>query len=472
MKKKFENQLPTFKIGFIIILCMGTFSCRKFIEVNPPIEQITAESAFSNDVTANAAIIGIYSRLSQNNLIQNVTPYCGLYSDEVEYYFEGAPRSEFFNSQLSLASSSSINSNFWLPAYQLIYPANLAIEKLEQSSRITSTLQTKLTGEAKFIRAYLYLQLSGLFGDVPLVITSDFEQNSTLPKAPKNQVMDQAINDLLTAIPSLGENIEPEKIRANRWAAKSLLARAYLYQGNYALAERYANEVIESNRYALASDLSKTFLKNSSEAILQFFPTQSNQNTPDGVTFLPATTAESPKYVVSQNLLNAFEPGDSRRNNWIGSRQFQARTFLYPAKYKIINSAVLSEYLMVIRLAELYLIRAEARIQNGNILGGIADLNSIRKRSRMSASTQNPNPLPDLNTGMSKPEALLAVERERRIELMFEMGHRWYDLQRTLRAETILKSLKPLTWQSRAVLWPIPDEQLRANPFLTQNNGY
>ncbi len=287
---------------------------------------------------------------------------------------------------------------------------------------------------------------------MPLVLNTNYEDNNILPRTSEVLVKEQIIQDLKQAVENLPEKIESEKIRPNKWAAKALLARVYLYEKQWALAEELSNEIITSNLFILNDDLSKVFLKNSSEAILQFYPTQSNQNTPDGLAFLPATATETPKYYLTETLLQAFEPGDQRKTIWVGTRTFSGQIYCYPAKYKVINTGTLSEYYMIFRLGEQYLIRAEARIQQDNTRMGIADLNIVRRRARAIPSASLPYPLPDIDPGLDKANALLALEKERRIELMTELGHRWFDLKRTGRANDVLGQLKSGTWQQTDIL--------------------
>ncbi len=128
------------------------------------------------------------------------------------------------------------------------------------------------------------------------------------------------------------------------------------------------------------------------------------------------------------NLLAAFEPGDLRATKWIGdSAGFK---FINKYKYPFVDAAKPNvEAIMMMRLSEQYLIRAEARIKNGNVPDGIADLNKLRDRARGA----NPGDLPPLNTAMGQQEAETAVEHERQVELFTEWGHRWFDLKRTNR---------------------------------------
>lgn len=117
---------------------------------------------------------------------------------------------------------------------------------------------------------------------------------------------------------------------------------------------------------------------------------------------------------------------------------------------------------MVMRLAEQYLIRAEARIQQGKLDDGRNDLDAIRHRAG----------LPNLSTSLTQPALLLAVEQERKVELFAEWGHRWFDLKRTKRADAVLGPIKGANWQSTDTLYPIPSDAIRTNANLTQNEGY
>ena len=116
---------------------------------------------------------------------------------------------------------------------------------------------------------------------------------------------------------------------------------------------------------------------------------------------------------------------------------------------------------MVFRLAEIYLIRAEAAMNLNKFSDAKADINIVRIRAGLSNILAN-----DLSS------LKLAIEQERRAEFFCEWGHRWYDIKRTGRANTILSPLKGATWQSTDTLWPIPQQEINLNPSLSQNQGY
>ncbi|WP_121196115.1 RagB/SusD family nutrient uptake outer membrane protein [Mucilaginibacter gracilis] len=141
---------------------------------------------------------------------------------------------------------------------------------------------------------------------------------------------------------------------------------------------------------------------------------------------------------------------------------YQGTPYYYFSKYKqkLTNTTATGEYVTYLRLAEQYLIRAEARAKQGNLAGAIADINVIRTRAGL------------LNTtAVLQPDILLAIEQERRIELFGEYGHRWNDLRRTGRANAVLGALKT-TWTANAALYPIPKTEIQNNSNLTQNPGY
>ncbi|MEO6509294.1 MAG: RagB/SusD family nutrient uptake outer membrane protein, partial [Patescibacteria group bacterium] len=253
-----------------------------------------------------------------------------------------------------------------------------------------------------------------------------------------------------------------EKVRPNKWTASALLARVYLYKEEWQKADAEANAVINSGMYSMTSNLNNVFLKNSTEAIWQLQPVNVAWNTWEGKDVLFATGSTPPTYYISNVLLNSFEPADARKTSWIGSRNYLGQQFFYPYKYKVYgNNAPVTEYYMVFRLGEQFLIRAEARMMQDNLMGAESDINTIRTRAGLANITFS-----------NKAAAIIAIENERRHELFAEWGHRWFDLKRTNRADGVIGALKPATWQSTDELWPIPISQINANPFLTQNPGY
>ena len=452
---------------FVLVLtlhCLTFISCTKFVEIAPPTDQIVSSTVFTNDGTATAALTGIYSRMMREGsqfAASGITFFTGLSSDELSYY-SSTSEQLFKQNQLS-AIDPLLGNIFWNPAYRYIYTANLCIEQLNNSN--TVTLQTKniLIGEAKLIRAFCYFHLVNLFGDVPLIITTDYSKNANLTRAPIATVYQQIIDDLTNAESFLPINyFTAERSRPNKLSATALLSRMYLYINDWPNAELKANTVINSGLYSLVSDLKMVFKKSSNETIWQIQPVDPGRNTWEGSIIIPTSALSVPTYLVSSELLNSFEQDDNRDSLWINSRVYQNQTLYYPYKYTAASGTLtLSEHYIVLRLAEQHLIRSEARAMQNKLIESKQDLNIIRNRAGLTNSTAS-----------SKEDILAAIARERKVELFSEWGHRWYDLKRTGKANSVLSTIKPQTWQATDALYPIPQSQINLNSALSQNPGY
>jgi len=456
-----KNIFKTFLFANALLLT----SCEKFVAIDPPPTQVVSSKVFENEGTATRAIVGIYTEMiGSSNLFSSAqtTFYPGLSADELYYYIPDL-KQEFQKNEISSQVNHGILTiSFWIPAYKYIYAANACIEGLNNSKTLLPEVKLKLAGEAKFIRAYCYFYLVNLFGDVPLITTTNYEVNARMPRTPKVTIYEQIINDLTDAQSSLPASyISIERTRPNKFTATALLARVQLYRNDWVNAESYSTAVIQSGLYSLVANLNNVFLKASNETIFQLQPGSSNINTWEGSVIIPASPTITPTYIITSSLLNSFEANDQRKVNWLQSRVFSNQTVHYPTKYKVYTSPTVTEYYVLLRLAEQYLIRAEARAQQNKIAESQADINMIRSRAGLPSTTAN-----------DKASLLLEIERQRQNELFAEWGHRWFDLKRTDRANAILGALKPTTWQATDMLWPIPTQQMNLNPALTQNPGY
>jgi len=239
------------------------------------------------------------------------------------------------------------------------------------------------------------------------------------------------------------------------------LARVYLYKEEWALAEEEATLVINNGAlYHMEEDLDKVFLKEAPSIIWQLHPGISGLNTHYASTFI-FSSGPPPIAAISSNLLNAFEVGDQRKVHWIGNVSAGSQTWYYPYKYKKnTNTGTTQEYAIVLRLEEQYLIRAEARAHQGNLIGAKEDMNTIRNRAGLAPTTAN-----------TSENLLLAILLERRVELFTELGQRWFDLKRSGQAQAVLGVLK-LGWKSTDKWLPLPETELVLNKNLYQNPGY
>jgi hypothetical protein len=450
----------------ILPLSLISNSCKKFVEVGTPSDQVVTVTVFSDDATATSAILGLYHNIMDfnNSLLNGGATLCaGLSSDEIVNRSSNSEHDAFRNNSIQ-ASSENLNNWLWSPSYINIYHANAIIAGLEQSSNLSPSVKQQLQGEAKFIRGITYFYLSNLFGDIPLILSTDFRINQHASRTSRDEVIQQIILDLKDAKNQLPEGyLVSERTRPNKWTAAALLSRVYLYRNEWKNAEDEASEVIMTSSYELASDLNKAFIINSREVIFQMAPVNSFNSTAEGLAFVPSGSATGrPSYLLTANLLSAFEVNDKRKAFWTNVKTVSSIDYFFAYKYKIRSSPTPSnECNIVLRLAEQYLIRAEARAQQDNVDGAQEDLNIIRRRAGLAETTAT-----------TKQDLLSTILHERQVELFAEWGHRWFDLIRTGKATAVLESQKSPNWQDTDTLFPIPISQLKLNPSLTQNPGY
>ena len=432
-------------------------ACKKLIAVDTPANELPAEVVFGNDALADAAVADIYYILAGYYTSNAVSFINGMTADEL--ITTTTSNIKYVNNAIPVDDALLLFS--WRDFYKAIYRANAILEGLASPTGISSARVAQLTGEAKFLRAFCYYYLVNNWGDVPLITTTDVTKTALAPRTPVATVYKQILADLQSAGTLLPESYSTgEKVRANKWAAVAMLARVYLQMGNWADAAVNASLVINAGMYLPLSQPDSIFLKNSRGTILQIWVRDGF--TFSGRTFLPMINGSS-SYPVSTDLMHAFEPGDLRKTKWTGTFTYAGELYNHPYKYKNGNLTTgdAAEYIMVLRIAEQYLIRAEALCQEGYTDAAVADLNIIRHRAG----------LEDLPADMSKAGCLLAVEQERRVELFTEWGDRWLSLKRTGRINTVLGALKA-NWKSTAVLYPVPQQERNNNSNLTQNEGY
>jgi len=461
MKRKGSNNrlMAINQLLLLILLSVSILGCKKYVEVTSLSDKLLASQVFSTDASANSAVAGMY-RLLRTNLYNggSYTPaiLTGLSSDELYNFFPSSVLDDYKNNNIQITNGSLPWSNL----YKIIYSANAIIEGLEGSSSISQSSKNQFTGEAKFVRAFCYFYLINLFGDVPFLSSTEVTTNSTASRNLATQVYNQIINDLLDAQELLDNgylNSGGERIRVNKAGAIALLARVYLYNQNWSNAELQASAVINSGLYVLLTNIDSFAIKNNNEAILQWANTSSEGNY-EPTQFIFTT---SPNILCSNSLLTSFESGDLRKTKWIKSGIYSGNTYYYPYKYKSNATANVNEYYTVLRLAEQYLIRAEALAKQNKINVAVADLNIIRQRAG----------LPSISVNISQDSCLNAIMHERQIELFAE-GHRWFDLKRTGRINVVLGALKGNNWQTTDTLFPIPLSDIQKDPNLTQNQGY
>ncbi|MNK20350.1 SusD family protein [compost metagenome] len=459
--------------GLLVVVTSFT-SCKKMIEIPNPPSAITQEVQFADSLTTLSAVTGVYALNSNGSgfAYSNVafTAFPGLSADELTYVPVNDYQ-QFYNYSLTPLNSGA--AILWGNIYQSIYQVNAVLGGITNNSNLSASFQNQITGEMEVLRALYYFSLVNFFGDVPLVTTTDYNTTSRLPRSPVAAVYSQIMSDLADArkkltisYPSAG------RARPNLYTAIALQAKVNLYLGNWQSAYNGADSVIRMGGYNLVqTGLTKVFLNGSTEAIWQIPGAQAFSNgVPDAVAFVPASVNSFPNYIITPFLLGAFEATDQRLVNWTGSKVRVVngvnQTQYYPYKYKNRLSTVApAEDQMVLRLAEMYLIRAEAAAHLGgaiNLGKALADVNIIRLRAGLLGSTADVT---------SQAAVLNAIMKERQTELFCEWANRWYDLKRTGTAAAVLGAIKT-GYIPDAALYPVPQAQRDLNNQLSQNLGY
>lgn len=459
--------------GIIISIALFLFSCEEFVEVGSPNNKLIQKDVFSSDATARSAMDGIYNQLFQADFSSgsrsSITVLSGLSADNIQNINpSNFVRMEFEENEI--IPDNQNNLYVWSSAYNIIYIANSLLEGIYSSEEISEALKLQLEGEARFVRAFTYFYLMNLYGEIPLILTTDYSENQLASRTAISEVYEEIENDLMIARDLLSADyISGERTQVNQYAATALLARVNLHLENWEEAENLSSQVIEeTTTYQILDDLNDVFLANSKEAIWQISPIGDGgltSSTNEGTIFIiHPVFSFAASIKLREDFIEIFEETDLRFTNWIDYNEEEVAFFSY--KYKAWNTSEfpIEEYSMVLRLAEQYFIRAEAKARQGNLAGAIEDLDVIRARAGIAS-------LAELNPNVSREELLDLIQEERRKELFAEWGHRWLDLKRTDKAGEILRQNKPL-WEETDLLYPIPEEERRKNPNLDQNNGY
>lgn len=460
---KMKNLTKQCIVGLSFLFIIN--GCDSFVEVDLPKSQLTTTAIFENYETANAALINIYAKIRDTGPLTGtntgLTNQLGNYTDEIIAYGNPSnPGMQFYNN--AVLPSSSIISGYWNTSYNQIYAANSLMEGLENSTSLSIENMNQLRGEALFIRALSHFYLTSLFGDVPYIKTTDYQKNSSVGRDQSVEVYANIVTDLENSILLLGGTYSTsDRTRPNKFVCQALLARVYLNNKSYAQAANEASAILNQTGLFSLEDPAKVFLVPSKETIWQLQSAAAGQNTKEGSLFIfqagpPATMSLNPV------LVNSFTTGDLRKTNWIKPIIKGSSTWYHVFKYKEQNNTPVSkEYSIIFRLAEQYLIRAEARIQQGDFIGAKEDLNKIRNRAGLANTVAS-----------TKEEILNAIVEERRWEFFAEHGHRFFDLKRFEQLDASLSVVKP-GWNTTDNLFPIPQNELSTNQNLRpQNPGY
>jgi len=469
-KQNFEMMKNYNSRFYQILICtlgiIQLIGCEKFVQVDLKAGELSDQVVFRDSTNAEAAVIGLYLYMSSSSinsvLAGGVTLLTGLSGDELIPINTTDVYREFYENDLSIDNRACLEA--WQQAYKQIYMANACLEGLEKVTVISESKRTQLLGEVYQIRAANYFYMVQLFGDVPLVLTTDYRINQNLPKSPMDKIYEQIISDLQLSKEYLA-NSYYSPLRASYYSAMGLLAKIYLTLGRYQEAEIEATNLISSGRFSLEGNLQDVFMAGSNETIWSWVVNDNNTSsrTREGFTFIPTSNTVLPAFGLSPQVLMLFEDSDQRKSEWINQNLVAGEYYHFPYKYKVgrVQSGSRMEHYIILRLAEQYLIRAESRIKLGDIEAGVDDLNMIRLRAGLDALVAE--------SDISRILELLIQERRR--ELFCEWGHRWLDLKRLGILDDEMIENKE-SWKYHSALLPIPMVEIESNSFLTQNPGY
>jgi starch-binding outer membrane protein, SusD/RagB family len=446
----------------LIFASLAVAACDDQLNVNP-VQSVPSDDALSNLRGLQTAITGAYTTLTSGNTYgRNLPAYADLYADNLT--FTGTFTTD---QEVGLRNITAPNGNvtaIWLTAYDGINRVNSVLEAVPNVAGLTAAQANQLRGEALFIRALHYHTLVRAFGGVPLVLTPTKVASDNAPaRSTQAETYSRIIADLEEAATLLPTTRTAG--RANRAAANALLARVYLDNGQYALARDRATTVIGLSGYSLLANYRDIFTtKHHAESIFELSFSTQNTNS-QAFWFFPSALGGRRGYAPTLNLFNSYEwvdtDADGVRDANEGDPRRAATIALSGTSrygFKFWRIATSDDNVIILRLAEMYLIRAEANYRLGQPAATVlADVNVVRARAGRA-------PL-DPAVVDTDTELRDAILNERRWEFALE-GHRFYDLRRMGVATTVLSI------NAERLLWPIPQREMDTNPALVQNAGY
>lgn len=514
-------------IAAIGLLLLG--SCKKdFIDLNPP-SNLNSSGFYKTESDMNQAVLSAYGNLRS---VYNSTfiKLGEIRSDNTTFsWLSGNPADEngvdVFASPL--LPENGYPTNCWNNCYNVILRCNIVIGRIENVTFKDPKLKSQYIAEAKFVRGLMYFWLNRVFGgyaksgELLGVLKVDKEITPAeaygITRSSLQDIYDLIVADLQYAEQNLPDKYSgTDKGRVTKWGAKGLLCKVYmtmagypLNKGNdyYNLAIQKGEEVINTSGTALVPSYKDLFDVNNKNTSESLFEVQYKKGSPNGATGNPWNNDFAPRFSDKEVVLvgdkggsnaptgdmsGAYETADPRkyvsmRDNWINAKNGAVQNERYVCKYYDVatSGSDNGNNWIELRLADIYLLDAEALVRTGgDKVKALWYVNKIRQRARNTkgdpAIPKPANLLRDYTPAdfTNDDDLLLAIERERRVELAFE-NHRWFDLVRTKRAKDVMiaeqaaDGYAPFTWRDDMLSYPIPMTAMQSNPGkIIQNKGY
>ena len=479
------------------------FSCNKIL-LEDPQSDINPDAFFTTADQCIQATNGVYSHLPG---IFNQTAFWAVTMAGTDLMmFNGGSTTVQAIQDYNFSAATETNSHaVWKSCYAAIKDANFVLSRVAKAP-IADSIKRRLLGESAFLRATYYFILSNVFGEVPLWTNElNFDTVAQLGRAPLKEVRSQMITDLKEAADALPlQYDQSDGGRVTKGAALALLARVYLFNGDWQGAYNAANTVIQSGQYELLPDYADLFdpynkSKNNPESVFEiqykrdastnqnfkvnsfytwFFPLGDSQGgTYSGVDFGTTLLQSYPEFYPSQKLVDLYKAQDGRREvvlSWgYNGQKFTSfpvpdRPWFGPKFWDLTANRTSSEKnLYFIRYANVLMAFAEAANELGKPAEAIAKLNQIEERAD----------LPDLNGGMTQQQLRNFIQAERAREFAGEFQRKW-DLDRWGTLVEALQTVKEENTEGSQnvkafhALFPVPYDEIVKNPNLSQNEGY
>ena len=463
-------------------------SCRNFLELNPEY-LISDQTFYKSQGDFESALVGVYGTFRGNYNTSNLQQLAELTTDNAEIQWSSPSADEMQLDQNGVISTNVFVRNAWNVNLYTVSKTTALLNRID-AVPFDQAVKDRIKGEAKFLRAFAYFNLVRLFGNVPLADREFFSPDEVaaadLSLQPSTKVYEVILTDLLSAETLLPAAVNADKTRASRGTVKALLGKVYLTRREFDKAAAKLKEVVDSRQYSLVPNYPTLFTNgnnNLAESLLevQFVAGRgmgnnySAQFTPaiTSMAIFPGNLQGAGRIVPTLDLMRSYEPGDARRAvsvadsvTLIGGRKSYSRYGLKFVDFRAIDLADGTVTFTALRYADVLLMYAEALTELGNLPEALGHLNAVRARARLASLS-----------GLGQAELRLALERERRVELLYE-GHRWFDLVRTGRARTVLNAhyasqRQTFSLDEFELIFPIPQAEVDLNPEkIRQNPGY
>ena len=456
--KNIKNIKPILLSGLLMLIF---FSCSDILEKDP-VSSFSGQGFYKNSSDAQSGVYGIYDA-AQSTFRVNFSYWGEGRADAVNTNHAGDPLALQQNTL-----NQSITSARWNSIYETVSRANYAIKYVPTVFETESEFSLQLIAQARALRALSYFYAVRVWGDVPL-ITEPYEsvdQEFFISKTDKEVVLDQIVEDLIFASENCRVTFSSDSSRIlfTQGAAHALLTQVYMWRNQYDAAIESSEKVLDNSLYSLVSinDWSRIFTSGySNESI---FEVGYNEVQTNALRVLYAIGADS-DYFPSEKFKNSFETGDLRKDLIYDTTDADPRKIwkFFGQGFNDESSDPSGNNIVLIRLADIMLLKAEAHNKLGDTTEALRLLNLIRDRAGLPALT-----LASATTLYGDLES--AILHERSIELSFE-GHRWFDLVRTGKAINTMNPINGLS-DPENLVWPIHEDAINRNPNLIQNQFY